>query len=336
MRIALIGCSYHWHAYASILEKIPNAKLEAVACGSAEEDLKSFATAPGIHDGVRRFADPRKLLDEAKPDLVQISTEFAPMAGLIGAALERKIPVLAEKPIAMHREELANLWAVFDKNKTPLFAMQGMLASPAFRAAEAAVRAGQIGEAFASNHQKSYRWNARPPSWRERKTFPGLTPWVGIHALAWMTRCLGDVFTEVSGTEGGALHPETPACATQAGFTFKQVNGGFANLSIDYLRPRAAPTHGDERLRIAGSKGVLEALSVEERCTLIEEQAAPRNLELKPVEDPNVVFAQSLLGAGTPPVSVKECFRVTELGLCAQEAAESGRAVKLTPSPYAL
>ena len=35
-------------------------------------------------------------------------------------------------------------------------------------------------------------------------------------------------------------------------------NGGLATLRVDYFRPETAPTHGDDRLRLAGTKGIVE------------------------------------------------------------------------------
>ena len=76
------------------------------------------------------------------------------------------------------------------------------------------------------------------------------------------------MFTEVAGREGVTAHPDFPACASQAAFVLTMENGGVAALTLDYLRPEAAATHGDERLRIAGTRGFVEAVLVERRVTL--------------------------------------------------------------------
>ena len=128
-------------------------------------------------------------------------------------------------------------------------------ACPELAAVRQAVRAGEIGDPLMSFSQKSYKWGkTRPDSFRSRETFPGLAPWVGIHAFDWLHWILGDVFTEVQGREGATAHPDFPACASQAAFVLTMRNGGVAAVTLDYLRPESAPTHGDERLRIAGTK----------------------------------------------------------------------------------
>lgn len=335
MRIGLIGCSYHWGSYKALLEALPEARVVAVAPGCAQEKPEAFAKAAGVTEETRRFADARELLDRSELDLVQVSTEFTAMGGWVREAAQRGVPVTVEKPLAFDLAELAQTWDIVSSTGTPVYAMQGTQGWAVFEAAKAAVASGAVGEVYASHHQKSYRWAARPASWQDRRTFPGFIPWVGIHAFGWMEWILGDVFTEVAGWDGYALHPEVPGCATQAGLVFKQANGGFATVSLDYLRPKSAPTHGDERLRIAGSLGVVEAYEAEGRCTLVTADAAPRALELpEHPADPVVTFARFLRGESQAPTQTWEAFRVTEWALKAQQAADTGKPVALLPTAY--
>ena len=48
--------------------------------------------------------------------------------------------------------------------------------------------------------------------------------------------------------------------------------------TADYLRPDQAPTHGDDRLRVIGSKGVLETRDLNSRVELITHEQGPRDL----------------------------------------------------------
>ena len=59
-------------------------------------------------------------------------------------------------------------------------------------------------------------------------------------------------------------------------------NGGVSSVTLDYLRPASAPTHADERLRIAGTRGVVETALVEHKVTIITETDASRSLPLSP------------------------------------------------------
>ena len=145
------------------------------------------------------------------------------------------------------------------------------------------MRAGDIGDPVLSFSQKTYKWQKTPPDYyRSRKTFPGLAPWVGIHAFDWLHWILGDVFTEVQGREGTTARPDYPACGSHAAFVLTMANGGVASVTLDYLRPETAATHGDERLRIAGSRGVVETALVERKVTLTTDDKPLRAASAEP------------------------------------------------------
>jgi predicted dehydrogenase len=105
-------------------------------------------------------------------------------------------------------------------------------------------------------------------------------------------------------------------------------------VTLDYLRPEAATTHGEERVRIAGSKGVIETELVERRVTLGTNDKRSRTISPGKPADLFTQFARSLRGDGPPPLTLHEACRVTEVSLKAQQAAETGRVVSLRESPY--
>jgi predicted dehydrogenase len=183
--------------------------------------------------------------------------------------------------------------------------------------------------------QKTYKWGkTRPDFYRNRATFPGLAPWVGIHAFDWLHWILGDVFTEVIGREGTTARPDYPACGSQAAFVLTMRNGGVTSVTLDYLRPAAAPSHADERLRIAGSRGVIETVLIEHKVMLTTADAQPRALLLEPQTDLFTQFARSLRGEAPPPLTLHEACRITEIAIKAQQAADTGRVVSLRDSLY--
>jgi predicted dehydrogenase len=157
---------------------------------------------------------------------------------------------------------------------------------------------------------------------------------VGIHAFDWLHWILGDVFTEVMGREGTTARPDYAACGSQAAFVLTMRNGGAATVTLDYLRPETAPTHGDERLRIAGARGVIETALAEHTVSLVTADRRPRPLPLKKPADLFTQFARSLRGQGPPPMTLEEACRITEIALKAQQAADTGRVVSLRDSPY--
>ena len=108
------------------------------------------------------------------------------------------------------------------------------------------------------------------------------------------------------------------------GVLFKLDNGGTAMTNLDYLRPETATTHGDDRLRIAGSEGVLEVTGAEGRVSLITVAEGSRDLELPEKVDFFADFLAELTGEGQHLISQDDAFRLTEVCLKARDAAETG------------
>jgi predicted dehydrogenase len=335
MRLGLIGSTGHWHTYAQALEQVPSLTLVAVAAAGPEETTGAFDHAPGLTVDTRRYDDARKMLDTEQLDVVQVSARCDRIPHWAKICLERGLAVMAEKPLAMDLSTLEELFHTAQKTKAALVPMHTMRGVKELAAVRQAVRAGEIGEPLLSFSQKSYKWGkSRPDDYRSRKTFPGLAPWVGIHAFDWLHATLGDVFTEVSGREAATAHRGYPACASHAAFILSMSNGGMATVTLDYLRPETAPSHGDERLRIAASGGVIETALVDHKVILIRSGHPPRALPLVSQPDIFTQFARSLSGQSPPPLTLQEGCRITEIAIKAQQAADSGRAVSLRESPY--
>jgi predicted dehydrogenase len=335
LRLGLIGSTGHWHTYAPALENVPGLTLVAVAAAGPEETTGAFDHAPGLTVDTHRYDDARKMLDTERLDVVQVAARNDRIPVWSRICLERGLPVMAEKPLAMDLPSLEGLFQAAQKTKAALVPMHTMRAVPALAAVQQAVHAGAIGDAVMSFSQKTYKWGTtRPDFYRDRKTFPGLAPWIGIHAFDWLHWILGDVFTEVQGREGTTARPSFPACGSQAAFVLAMRNGGVATVTLDYLRPAAAPTHADERLRIAGTRGVIETALIEQKVTLVTEDKPPHTLPLTKHSDIFTQFARSLRGDGPPPLTLHEACRITEIAIKAQQAADTKTVVSLGDSNY--
>ena len=335
MRLGLIGATGHWQTYAPALEHIEGLTLAAVAPAGPEETTGAFDHAPGLTAETRRYDDARKMLDAERLDVVQVCGRNDRIPTWTRMALEHGLPVMAEKPMAMDLPTLEGLFRAAQKAKAALVPMHTMRGVAELAAVRQAVRAGEIGDPVMSFSQKTYKWGRdRPDFYRSRETFPGLAPWVGIHAFDWLHWILGDAFTEVMGREGTTARPDYPACGSQAAFVLTMRNGGVASVTLDYLRPESAPTHADERLRIAGPRGVIETALIEHQVTLITADRRPRTLPLKRPPDLFTQFARSLRGEGPPPLTLHEACRITEIAIKAQQAADTGQVVSLRDSPY--
>ena len=216
--------------------------------------------------------------------------------------------------------------------------MHGQRGTPLLAAVRDVVRRGAVGTPLVVHSPKSYRWGtSRPESYRDRATFPGIAPWIGIHAFDWLLWILGDCFQEVGGVESSAAHPDYPACASHAAYLFRLQDAGMCTVSLDYLRPEAAPTHGDERIRIAGTKGVVDISTGAGTGTLID-AAGVQPLEPVHTADWYAGFLLAATGQSRPDVPHVlpqwEVFRATEIALKAQQAVDTGKPVDLSTTPF--
>lgn len=340
MRLGLIGCSMHWRSYASALRVLPDLEVVAVATAAPDERLAQFDGASGVTEATRRFETPEELLAAGGIDVVQVSTRLDLIGRWARAAMERGVPVMAEKPLAASLEELDGLHEVAQRMGVPVCAMHGQRGTPLVAAVRQAVQRGAIGTPLLAHSQKSYRWGpTRPEAFKDRRTFPGISPSIGIHVFDWLLWILGDRFEEVSGFESAAARPEW-ACASHVAYVLKLSDAGMATVTMDYLRPEAAPTHGDERIRIAGTAGVVEVSTGYGTGTLIDAQGV-HELEVAP----SLAWFAGFLSAaarwrGLPAPEIPhvlpqwEVFRATEVALKTQVAVETGTSVDLRQSPY--
>ena len=102
---------------------------------------------------------------------------------------------------------------------------------------------------------------------------------------------------------------------------FELEGGAMASVNIDYYRPAKAETHGDDRIRCAGTKGVLE---VRDDCIYLKNENG--NTVLKPTESPELL--EEFLN-GNSPISVDEIFYLTKVSLAARDSADINQAIKI-------
>jgi predicted dehydrogenase len=265
-----------------------------------------------------------EMLEKEPLDVVGICLPFYQNAEASIQAARKGIQVLSEKPAATNLQDLARLEQEIHQSGVRYSIMLDMRALPIFQAARNAVQQGMLGEPILISSQKSYKYGSeRPWFYKERKTYGGTIPWVGIHALDYMRWVSGQEYAQVAGFEGNKAHPQTPGCEDHAGLLFQLANGGTATCHLDFLRPEAAPTHGDDRLRIAGREGVLEALEIGERVSVISSRGKTGELPLPPAVDFFSTFIAELRGEGQHLVSNDEAFSITRICLKARDAADT-------------
>lgn len=333
MRLAMIGMQGHFVYVASAIRDIPNCRLEAIARSTPDEQVeKAKDKRPWIQDA-KIYDDYRKMLDEVKPDVVGVFMPIARMNEGCLEAVRRGCNVATEKPLAHSLETLEQLREARDKAGVRLTMFLVMRMGPEWIAARRAVQQGLIGEPVLMTAQKSYRWYAgtRPEYYKKREDYGGTIPWVAIHSIDLIRYVTGLEYANVMARHAVKVHKDYPECEDIGSMLFELKGGAEATVTIDYLRPSKAPSHGDDRLRVVGSKGIVEVRAAKEvTCEIVTETEPPRSLP-KP-DKPRTLLADFIdsLREGKPHIlSPDDPFRATEVALKARESADTCKTVIL-------
>ncbi|HHT36686.1 MAG: Gfo/Idh/MocA family protein [Candidatus Wallacebacter cryptica] len=327
MRVCIIGGSGHASFVFRAMSADPTIEVVGIAPGSEGENTAKFMKeAEKRGQSPKYYDDYRVMLDELKPDIAAVNCHFGDHAKVNFEVLSRKIHLFGEKPLATTMEELAVLEKEYERAGVEVAAMLGLRYDPAFYTAWHAVQDGKIGEVRLLTAQKSYRLGSRPNFFKNRVSYGGTIPWVGSHAIDWVYWFAGEDFISVM-AHHSAMHNRGLGTMEMTGLChFEFTNEVFGSVNIDYLRPSTAESHGDDRVRAAGTKGVIEVRGG--RVYLISADQ-PGTQEL-PLMQPPAFFAEfvkQVRGEGQCLVSAKDSFRVTEACLRARESADTGKMV---------
>lgn len=330
VRVGLIGTDGHIGVILGSIPQLPGVELTAFAKSLPEDDVSSLKRGKAFSEKTRIYDHFEQMLEKEELDVVAVCLPYYRNAEASIAAARRGLHIVSEKPVATTLDDLAALKKAVVEAKVRLTSLMNMRCFPPYRAARKAVQDGLIGEPILLTSQKSYRFGtARPWFYKDLKTYGGTIPWAGIHSIDYMRWASGRKYLRVSAWHGNKDHPEYPGFQDHAGVLFQLDNGGTAMTNLDYLRPELAPTHGDDRLRIAGSEGVVEVLGAENRVLLITAAEGPRQLELPDEVDFFADFLAELAGTKEHLISQEDAFRLTEVCLQARDAAETGKWIDL-------
>ncbi len=327
MKAVIIGTSGHIDLALEVRDRLPQVSFVGIAPGSADEDARDFFVDRLEESLIPFYDDYRRMLDREKPQVAVVAPFFFLQSAVACDCMARGIHVFVEKPMAVSLEQLERLRRAHAQAKVALCPMLDSRYRPQFSSAWRAVRDGFIGEPLLITAQKSFKLGARHAMYTHRATYGGTIPWVVIQAIDWIQWFSGGKIVEVAArhtTLGNRGHGELESSGA---CLFRLSNSGAGIISFDYFRPRSAPTHGEDRLRVAGEKGVVEIS--EAGVTLCTDAAAPRKL---PLDEPVSIFQEFIrhIETGAPlRMSAEEAFTVCELSLRTREAADTGVSIRV-------
>ena len=326
-RVAIIGFDGHTGEAIDIARRYPQVKIVAYETTTEREDQRARA-AKNVLAGATHYSDYRKLLAEERLDAVCICDQSWRRAESVIACLEKGVPTAAEKPMGISIAELRAVQGAVKKTKTPLTMLLPMRFDPKFVAMRDIVERGEIGEAVNLSGQKSYQLGERPDWMTERETFGGTIPYIACHTVDLLRFISGRDMVATAAFHGKVGFPETREMENTAAISYQLDNGGTADVRLDYLRPKAGSSHGDDRVRIAGTKGVIEYQAG--KVTLMTDAKPLHEVTERP-DPPRLFedFLDALASEREPLLTQAEIFRVTEIVIRSREAADAGRVVAI-------
>lgn len=182
-RVGIIGAgTIVTHAHIPDFQSIDNVDVVAL-CDVNEDRVRQVAAE---HDVPQPYTDYRRMLDEAKPNIVVVATPNAFHRQMSMDALDAGAHVLCEKPLAVTIDEVEEMVAAAAaKNRTLTVGTHYRYSAPA-QACKAQADAGFFGKVYAARSL-----------WQRRRGIPGFGSWftrkdlagggalfdIGIHAL---------------------------------------------------------------------------------------------------------------------------------------------------------
>ncbi|MGC4004968.1 MAG: Gfo/Idh/MocA family oxidoreductase [Pirellulales bacterium] len=324
LKLALIGLKGHEGVVLAGAKQLGDIELIAVA-DDVSKNLVAFKKTEKLAAAAQGFDDWRQLFEQTRPDVVCLSDANDLHAAQILVAASKGIDVVTEKPLALTLDDLAKVRAALATSKTRLTALLTMRHEAKYSVVRKLIADGAIGDVAQVTAQKSYRLGTRDAWFKSAARLGGMIPYIGIHPVDLIRWTTGLDFTRVAALAGRAgdfaqLGEGKNAASILAALS----NGASATIRLDYLRPETAPTHGDDRLRVVGSRGIVECRGDEPKILLVTDKEGPHKIE---PDKPTNLFVEyrRAIDAGKPwPIAAEDALRASEIVLLMRQAAESG------------
>ena len=334
LKVVNIGGFGHSEIVFDELKKVPQAQLVALAPAYEQETIENWMQHSIWNEKIEVFSDYKKMLADIQPDVAIIGTRLDKIAEVTIDAARAGCHLIVEKPLALNTQTLKKVHKEVTDSGVKFTAMLTMRSEPQFVTARQIYQRGDIGEAVLINCRKSYKWGKRPEWFGDPNMYGGTIGWVGIHAFDFINYITSLNFTSVAAMKSNFCHHERPACEDNCTIITELSNGAHATVSIDYCRPPSAPTHGDDWIRIVGTKGVLEASGSDQSCKVIvegkEPYAVPLGEKTKMFKD----FLLAVLNNDKYEISPDILFMLTHVCLCAQDAADTNSVVEIEENSW--
>jgi hypothetical protein len=147
-----------------------------------------------------------------------------------------------------------------------------------------------------------------------------------IDLMSWAS---GRKFTEAASFMGRVGFQGLGDMETTTATSFALDNGGTATLHMDYCLPETAPAHGDDRLRLSGTKGVAEYMAATGVTVATASSKPARIAELPAGGSVFVDFLDHVFNGKAPTLTKQEIYAVCDATVAAHESAMLHKIVRV-------
>jgi predicted dehydrogenase len=328
-KLGIVGLKGHQYVVLNGARAMKTVEVVAVSDDQADV-VKQFPRRETLAKDAKVFTDWEYMIDHTEMDVCLLCDANHLHARQLVKVLERNLDIVTEKPLALNWEEFRDVKKELAKSKSRMTMLLTMRHENKYPALREIVQSGAIGEICQITAQKSYQLDKRPDWFKKRETLGGIIPYIGIHVVDLIRWTTGLDFKSASAfhglTNGIKEVGETESNATVAG---TMSNGATYSIRLDYLRPQLDREHGDDRLRIAGTKGVIEVRG-DEKSIILMTKDKKRHL-VDPGQPTNlfVEYMKALDEKKPWPISAEDSLRATEIVLHMRDAADKKTVIEI-------
>ena len=296
------------HQVTRVFDSVPNLNAVPFACCNCKAAEK--------YDNIKIYATFDQMIADNDVELISLcSPNRRLQAKEAVKCMQAGKHVYAEKPCAMTEQDLDEIINTSIKYGVEFHEMAGSAFAQPYVSLRNLVLSGSLGEIVQIYTQKSYplALHRRP---HDENVDGGLLMQVGIHNLRFVEHITGLKITEIyavdtqlgNNVENSGLH-------TAVSFMMKLENGAVASAVTNYLNfPKGIGKHGNECVRIFGTKGYAEITDAARKSQVIinNENLGALYVSAK-TKNYFEYFVDSLLGIDKMPLSLEDELHPTRM-----------------------
>lgn len=316
----------HFRYYLDSVRDRPDARV--VAFSDSDPATREAVAA---ETGLPAYADHREMIAATNPTVVGVAAEFGSHGQIVLDALQADCHVLADKPLCTRLSELEAIEqavANTDKLLSVMFEKRGYGAS---LLAHQLYQDGELGEIAMIAASGPHKLNepTRPDWFWSREVYGGVLADLTTHdadMFLWFTGATSGTVTGRVANLGVPEHPEFEdtglAMVTADGPD--GATGAMGSLEVHWMSPKAAPWHGDYRMRVTGTKGTADVLWRTNELFVATDSREPELIACEPNRSAAQYFLDALVNGEEPSITAADSIAATRISLLAQDSAANG------------